>query len=167
MHFSKPISPILHNNYGTMHAPDNNLQVLTRVLPYLFAELRARNVLDAAFRGAPSNADPQLELALLPNAELRRLKKEYLKQDAEVVDVLAFPAGDFPAPELGGEAGCYLGEVYINNDIARDDPKRALFLLVHGVLHLLGYRHEKKNDSIEMDGLEREVHDALLGKGDP
>lgn len=104
------------------------------------------------------------EVRLLPNSELRRLKRAYLRKDAPIVDVLSFPAGakapagkpagDFPFPEVSGK---YLGEVYLNKDIARRDPARARFLLVHGVLHLLGFSHEGKRDRMEMEKAEQKV----------
>ena len=137
-------------------------------LKNIFRELRTRGVIK-------DRKNPTLELSLLPNEDLRTLKKDFLHKNVEVVDVLAFPAPhqkDFPNPQQQSSttpspaslstsrsktAVRYLGEIYINEDIARDDHEHTVFLLVHGILHLLGYRHEKKHDSIIMERLENEL----------
>lgn len=92
---------------------------------------------------------------LLPNAELRRLKKTHLRKDVPIVDVLSFPAAEgFPHPDSRFPA---LGEIYLNRDIAAKDPDRAEALVIHGLLHLLGYRHHRNRDRIEMEKLEKRV----------
>ncbi|OGZ01826.1 MAG: rRNA maturation RNase YbeY [Candidatus Liptonbacteria bacterium RIFCSPLOWO2_01_FULL_53_13] len=94
-------------------------------------------------------------VALVPNSDLRWLKKKFLHKTAKIVDVLAFPdTAGFPHPESGAPP---LGEVLVNKDIARKDAPRATALLIHGILHLLGYRHEKKRDIIAMEKLEKKV----------
>lgn len=133
---------------------------LLRVSKIILSELTRRGALGA-------RANPSIELALLPNAALRQLKKRYLGKVAKVVDVLAFPAKDFPSPEHPTK---YLGEVYINAALARRDFPRARFLLIHGILHLLGYRHERKRDTIVMERLEQELllflsHGNAMGGG--
>jgi hypothetical protein len=105
---------------------------------------------------------PSVSVFLLPGAELRRLKLEHCfrragrRRPARLgsVGVLAFPEpARFPRPERRGAA---LGEVYLNSDL-RSEPKRLRALLVHGVLHLLGYRHGRKRDTIAMETLERKL----------
>jgi len=77
---------------------------------------------------------------LTSDAELRRLNREFLEKDY-ATDVLSFPSG---APE--GE----LGDIAIS--LARAEAQAAeqghdletelKVLLLHGVLHLMGYDHE-------------------------
>ena len=87
-------------------------------------------------------------------AQMRKMKKVYLGKDQEVVDVLAFPeSADFPHPDDPDR----IGEVYLNWDAFKDDFAHLRFLLVHGVLHLLGYNHEEKGDIIAMERLERSL----------
>ncbi|MEK7212640.1 MAG: rRNA maturation RNase YbeY [Patescibacteria group bacterium] len=90
---------------------------------------------------------------LLPNAELRRLKREFLGQDTPLVDVLSFPAPP-GFPRL--EAAKFLGEVYLNRDIVRN-RRRGTRLLIHGALHLLGFSHGRKSDKIRMQKLEKRL----------
>ena len=91
------------------------------------------------------NAD--VGVFFLPNAELRRLKRQFLKQDRTYVDVLAFPEPKgFPHPEARIR---FLGEVYLNSGLRRK-PRELAEILLHGILHLAGYRHQKKDDNIRM-----------------
>lgn len=96
------------------------------------------------------------EVFLLSGAGMRRLGRKYLKKKKGYApDVLSFvePKG-FPHPEKRTK---FLGEIYINKDLTRRDPRRAAFLLVHGLLHLLGYTHERKSDILRMEKAEKRL----------
>lgn len=111
--------------------------------------LRARKILTVLkVRGAT------LDIFLLPNREIVVLKKRFIKKKAEP-NVLAFPEpARFPHPETKKR---HLGEVYLNSSILKKDVERAMPLLLHGILHLLGYDHKKKTDIIKMERLEKKV----------
>jgi rRNA maturation RNase YbeY len=95
-----------------------------------------------------------LDIFLLPNAEIKALKALFIKKKTEP-NVLAFPEPrQFPHPETKRR---YLGEVYLNRDILRKSPSRTAPLLLHGILHLLGHDHKKKNDTAKMETLEQKV----------
>lgn len=97
---------------------------------------------------------------LLSGAEMRRLGREYLKKrKSHTPDVLSFvePKG-FPHPEKSKK---FLGEIYLNKDITRRDPEHARVLLLHGFLHILGYTHDKKHDTLKMERLERKLANKL------
>lgn len=93
---------------------------------------------------------------LLSGREMAALKRKCTRKTSKkTVDVLAFPEpAGFPHPEAKKRP---LGEVYINANIARRDPVRARHLLVHGILHLLGYTHESKGDTLKMEKLEKKL----------
>lgn len=95
-----------------------------------------------------------LDIILLDNAKIAALKARFIKKRAEP-NVLSFPEpAHFPHPETKKR---YLGEIYLNRDILRRSPERAKALLLHGVLHLLGYDHIKKADIAKMEGLEKKI----------
>ncbi|HTY39803.1 MAG TPA: rRNA maturation RNase YbeY [Candidatus Paceibacterota bacterium] len=98
---------------------------------------------------------PTVDVRFLPNADLRRLKKHYLKKDAAFVNVLSFPEpARFPHPDRPG----HLGEICLNRAYVRPSRRaEGLQMLVHGVLHLLGYRHDRKRDTIRMERLEERL----------
>jgi probable rRNA maturation factor len=92
-----------------------------------------------------------LDIVLLKNTEMKRLKWDLLKKKTEP-NVLSFPEPkQFPHPETKKR---YLGEVYLNEDILRKSPARAMPLLLHGILHLLGHDHVKKAAAARMERAE-------------
>ena len=88
---------------------------------------------------------------------IRELNRRYRQKDRPT-DVLAFPAGPLLSPEDGPG---YLGDVVVSAETALRQAERAgagldselRTLAVHGLLHLLGYDHER--DRGEMARLER------------
>jgi probable rRNA maturation factor len=83
-------------------------------------------------------------------------------------DVLSFPAA---APPAGG--GAFLGDLLISRDRARVQARRAGLelsrevaeLVLHGLLHLLGYDHER--DEGEMNRLEWKLRARVLDRVTP
>jgi len=95
-----------------------------------------------------------LDIILLDNTKIAVLKARFIKKKTEP-NVLSFPdPAHFPHPETKKR---YLGEIYLNRDILKKSPERAKALLLHGVLHLLGYDHIKKADIVEMEALEKKI----------
>lgn len=119
----------------------------------------AQRVLDAA--GEP---DAELSLELVGDGRMRRLNRLYRGRDA-ATDVLAFPMR-----EAVGPRSPLLGDVVISLPTAArqaaeagrrlDDELAAL--LIHGVLHLLGYDHERSaREAARMRRRERAVRKAV------
>ena len=95
-----------------------------------------------------------LDIFLLDNNSIMRLKARFINKKTEP-NVLAFPEpSHFPHPETKKK---YLGEIYLNKDILKKSPDRAKALLLHGILHLLGYDHKKKSDILKMESLEAKL----------
>lgn len=89
-----------------------------------------------------------VNIAFVDDAEIRRLNRVYRQKDA-VTDVLSF-AADF-AEQTGS-----LGDVIISFDQAQrqmidnDLVLEIVDLVVHGILHILGYDHEIPDDAARM-----------------
>ena len=111
------------------------------------------------------------DLHLLTNAEMNRLRRKLLARKdfkgpearkiakEEMVNVLSFPEPPgFPDP-AGKKRR--LGEVYLNLEFGRKNPGSLATLMVHGVLHLLGYRHDRLRDTIKMEALEKRLFKRL------
>jgi probable rRNA maturation factor len=87
---------------------------------------------------------PEGELSILftGNAEIKKLNMRYRKKNS-ATDVLSFPSGTGPGPDT-------LGDIVISMPVAKAQAKMAgwplekelIFLLIHGLLHLLGFDHE-------------------------
>ncbi|MEX0880770.1 MAG: rRNA maturation RNase YbeY [Thermoanaerobaculia bacterium] len=123
---------------------------------------RVRRLLARAARAARSPAD-EVSVLFCADARMRGLNRRYRGRDRST-DVLAFPSG----PGGGG----FLGDIVISVPFAgrearrRSEPRAREIdrLLVHGLLHLMGYDHE--TDGGEMEGLERRLR-RRLGISDP
>ena len=74
-------------------------------------------------------------------------------------NVLAYPAPeDFPRPDLERRD---LGELYINPEYIAAHGEDFTFMAVHAFLHLLGYDHHGKHDTVKMEAKEQEVLAAV------
>jgi rRNA maturation RNase YbeY len=108
-----------------------------------------------------------LSVALVGNRAMRNLNAQYRNKDAPT-DVLSFTAGDLlPSGEK------LLGDVVISVDQAMKQAREKgvslenemEILLIHGILHLLGYDHERsRRDAQIMQRLERKLLRALGAK---
>jgi probable rRNA maturation factor len=91
-------------------------------------------------------ADAELSVLLVSDREMRRLNRAWRDRDRPT-DVLSFAQAEGEGGALGG----LLGDVVISVDTAaRQAAERGIGrgveaerLLIHGVLHLLGYDHER------------------------
>ena len=97
-----------------------------------------------------------LDIFLLPHSEIKALKARFIRKKTEP-NVLSFRDPiHFPHPEVKKNKR-YLGEIYLNNDILKKTPERGESLLLHGILHLLGYDHVKKGDAERMESMEKRL----------
>jgi probable rRNA maturation factor len=80
-------------------------------------------------------ADGDLGIALVGADEMRALKREHLGLD-EPTDVLSFPIDG--RDDLPDGMPRQLGDVVLCPDVVGEEWR---WPLVHGLLHLLGYRH--------------------------
>ena len=105
-----------------------------------------------------------VSIALVDDEAMRSLNRKFRKKN-KTTDVLTFPADDSYADPTA--TGRPLGDIVISIDQARRqaaDEKHSLpveirYLILHGILHALGYDHE--TDSGEMNTLEEEVRGAV------
>ena len=73
-------------------------------------------------------------------------------------NVLSYLAPKMPRPDVKGRV---LGEIYLNPLYIRKNNESIDRMLVHSLLHLLGYTHQRKNDRIKMERKERQVLEKL------
>ena len=115
-------------------------------------DVRARGLAAWLSSVAPGRARGTITVAVVPDRRVRALNRRYRRKDSPT-DVLSFPA-DEP-----GE----LGDVVIAHGVAARQAAAAghslsmeiRVLALHGLLHLLGYDHER--DDGTMRRLERRL----------
>lgn len=106
-------------------------------------------------------------MVIVDDAEIRVLNRDYLQRDRST-NVISF------SMQEGEDAGIQanvLGDVVISADTAARDAQEAgqpfeselYFLLLHGILHLCGYDHERgtEEEARRMEEKEREVFAPL------
>jgi probable rRNA maturation factor len=124
---------------------------------------------------APARARGEVAVALVTDAHIRKLNSQYRRKPLPT-DVLSFPAQSRiphpgsripdarpPTPDPGSRnPGPALGDIVIATGVARRQARDAghsyqtelRILALHGLLHLLGYDHDRKNDAGRMARLE-------------
>jgi probable rRNA maturation factor len=100
---------------------------------------------------APARARGTMTIAIVSDGRVQQLNRRYRRKDVPT-DVLSFPASAerLRRGKPPGERG-YLGDVVIAAGVARRQAKQAghslqhelRVLALHGLLHLLGYDHER------------------------
>ena len=128
---------------------------------------RIRKVAEAIL-ALVGQAEAELSVALIGNAEMKKLNAQYRRQDYPT-DVLSFPfEGKLPSPNR------LLGDVIISVEKAREQAiergrtrdEEMVTLLIHGIVHLLGYDHERSaKDARAMKRLENKVYQQLCEQG--
>jgi probable rRNA maturation factor len=110
----------------------------------------------------------ELSVALVGDQEMRPLNAKYRKKN-KTTDVLSFPAD----PAMPSKAAL-LGDVIISVEQAKrqaEERKTSLkiemvTLLIHGILHLLGYDHERSQRQAKiMATLEQKLLSHLCERG--
>ncbi len=123
---------------------------------------RLRSVLELRSR--------RFDVSFVSDRDIGKLNKTY-RNTPRATDVLSFPwEGGEAGPKAANDFRKFLGDVVISPQRARRnalDEGHSLrteirWLMLHGVLHLLGYDHEA--DSGEMVALELGLRDRLNGR---
>ena len=113
-----------------------------------------KEVLGEKYKGS------KLSIAFVDNNEIKRLNNRYFNSN-DVTDVIAFP--------LNNHKSALNGEIVVSVETAVDTAGKEnidveaeiLLYVVHGLLHLLGYRDGNRNDAENMHDKESRILKAL------
>jgi probable rRNA maturation factor len=133
-----------------------------------FADQAAR----LALRHAAAPPEAVVDVTLADDAAQQALNRTWRGKDSST-NVLAFPAADPSVPVPPG-APLLLGDVVLAFETVRREAveqqkplaDHLRHLVVHGVLHLLGYDHEEAADAAAMEAREKAIL-AELGVPNP
>ena len=99
--------------------------------------------------------DAVLEVNLVTRSVMRSLNHRFRGKNS-TTNVLSFGAPQgFPEPRKNFPR--FLGEVYLDPAYIKSRGENIDYLLIHGLLHLLGFGHERYDDRIKMMRLERKI----------
>lgn len=112
---------------------------------------------------ADSENSGRINLVFTTDSKIKKLNKAYRNIDKST-DVLSFNIDNSLRSQT------VFGEIYISVPTAKKQAKESeinlneelLRLSCHGLLHLLGYDHLKRNDQIKMEARESYYMDATM-----
>ncbi len=128
------------------------------------AEFARRALIALDHLGRIASEISDVTIAIIDDDAMRNLNRKFRKKN-RTTDVLTFPADESDAdPQAAGRP---LGDIVISIDQARrqaaeqrhSQATEVRYLILHGILHGLGYDHE--TDSGEMNALEVEMRAAV------
>jgi probable rRNA maturation factor len=125
---------------------------------------------EAAFAAVPeAPAQAEISIALVDDDAIRALNRDFRGKD-QPTNVLSFPAPPLNIPGapalLGDIAVAYQTTAAEAAAEAKSIAAHLSHLIVHGVLHLVGYDHIDPEDAELMEAMERDIL-AALGIADP
>lgn len=132
------------NNYGK----DIDIDIPKDFINYCLDKLCLKNVL--------------FNVIIVNNEDIHKINKEYRNVDRPT-DVISFALEDNKDVDVPGLR--VLGDIYISYDkvieqaleYGHSEKREICFLSIHGLLHLLGYNHEKLDDEKKMFRLQKEL----------
>ena len=113
----------------------------------------------------------ELSVTIVGDRSIRQLNRDYLEKDRPT-NVISFSMQE---GEFGSVSPDLLGDVVISADTAAREAEEAgisfnerlVFLLLHGILHLTGYDHERSGaaEARRMEAREQELFAQLREAG--
>ena len=117
--------------------------------------------------GSESFENKQINIKYASEEEIQFLNEKFYKKKG-ITNVLAFTNHlKFPDEEanLIGEIAICIKQIEREAKVYKKAIETRLkHMIVHGVLHLLGFDHEEKKDQLEMEKLESDIISSCLGE---
>jgi probable rRNA maturation factor len=149
-----------------LDSPDIELDILVEAGDWpdeKVLDALTRTAIDASFAEiAGYSGQSELSLVFTDDAHIKELNAGWRGKD-KPTNVLSFPA--FKPDKTSRALSPMLGDVIlaletVQREAALEDKPfehHLSHLLVHGLLHLLGYDHETEDEADEMEALERRI----------
>lgn len=124
-----------------------------------------KNCCRCALVEADFDENSEISVSFVDNERIREINRDFRNIDSPT-DVLSFPMADNCEFDINPDSECYtLGDIIISTErasqqageIGHSVEREIAFLVVHSMLHLLGYDHhgEEDEDTMEMRRMER------------
>ena len=143
-------------------------------------EILGNEVIRAVLEAFAFPYEAEVALTLVSEQDIHILNRTYRDTD-RVTDVLSFPLLSLPGPgefskietdpdNFNPDTGeVMLGDIVISTshvkaqaaEYGHSEKREYAFLIVHSMLHLLGYDHETAEDEAEMTSLQEKVLETL------
>jgi len=139
---------------------------VVREVPFQFDDAWFTTVASSVLHSTGRTSPAGIAILLSDDETLRRLNRTYRGHDY-ATDVLSFSAGDPSASTFIGDVALSVPRVIDQADMyGHGLAREAGYLVVHGILHLLGHDHETDEDQRVMRAAEEDAL-AIVGLGRP
>ncbi|MCQ2743081.1 MAG: rRNA maturation RNase YbeY [Bacilli bacterium] len=134
---------------------------------YANLEDKYLSIMETAFKMLDIKSNYEVDVSLVDEPTIQEINRDYRHID-KVTDVISFAFNDDKSEEgiiLGDDVPKMLGEIFIcipraleqAKEIGNTADRELRFLFCHGILHLLGYDHMKKEDEEIMFPLQEKI----------
>ncbi|MDC0506160.1 rRNA maturation RNase YbeY [Candidatus Gracilibacteria bacterium] len=144
-------------SYDILQAPD--LEIDQTIIDDIFA--RVEDKIQKTQKGT-------LNIVFVSSEEIKNFNKQYRNKDKST-DVLSFhyydDFSDLQDEEVAGEVILCLDKIAPDakaNGVT--EPEQIYMLIIHSLLHILGYDHEDDDDYKIMSALEKSIYSEVFGK---
>ncbi len=113
--------------------------------------------------------DKEISISFVDDKNIKQLNKQYLGKDRST-NVLSFSLQEGEQGDINPQI---LGDIIVSVETAKRDAlygkltiaQEIDFLIIHGILHLLGYNHENttKKETNKMQQKEKELFNFIYG----
>ena len=149
--------------------------ILSELNPDILA--RMQEAADQCLVSEKVDAPCIISVCLCDDEYIRDINRRYRNID-RATDVLSFPTVSYPADRTAGSCeallrreydadtgACFLGDLFIYTEhvalqaaeYGHSPMREAVYLLVHGICHLMGYDHIEPHDKEKMRSMEEKI----------
>lgn len=140
------------------------VEIINKTRKYLINKTNIKNLIKHVLGFHPINGKVKVDIVFVGNKEIKKLNSLFRKIN-RATNVLSFVM-EYEKDKI------LEGEIVISCEKAKDEAKKLgnnfndyiVFLIIHGLLHILGYDHINESDRKKMEKLEEEIFDSFLSK---
>ncbi len=134
-----------------------SVEISNRTRQYIVIKANIEKLIKEILEYLNFSGDLELSLALVGNRTIRALNKKFRNVD-KFTDVISFPFECNSQEKVTGEIVIcpYVAEARARK-IGNTFSNYFEFLLIHSILHLFGFSHDKEEDKTSMEALEDDI----------
>lgn len=113
-------------------------------------------ILDSYLPNNLSKNQVFFDIIFTTKTKIKELNNKYLNKNF-FTDVLSFPLDQNSQVTADPDQVIHLGDIFICQEIARQNSHEINFLIVHGFLHLIGLNHGSLRQAQKWDKIEKKI----------
>lgn len=126
----------------------------------LVSKTQITQILDSYLPNNLSENQVSFDIVFIAKAEIKELNGRHLKKDVPT-DVLSFPLDQNSQVVADSDQTINLGDIFICQEIAKNNNHEINFLIVHGFLHLIGLDHSSLRQALKWNKIEKKIFSEI------